>query len=224
MNSPSGRKLPASSPSPGPGDSGDGRKRTIAITLLALGAGAVTIGTFSGAGTGSRDRPRTYKDVATCEAEKIIPSNECRQNFMQAISSHERSAPGFAAREACEKEYGASNCLNPSQASGRASLFIPIMAGYLIGQRAGGGFQSAPLYRRPGDPADEYRQSAAFPYAASSGSSSSSGSRSGSWAWGGSSSGSSSGSAAPASSSSSSAVTTTSRGGFGSSSHGSSGT
>ena len=145
MNSPSSRTPPESAPPSSPGESGDGRKRTVAMTLLALGAGAVTIGAFSGAGTGSRDRPRTYKDPASCEAEHIVPSNECRQNFMQAVSSHERSAPGFAAREACEKEYGAGNCVNPSAGSGRASLFIPVMAGYLIGQRAGGGFQAAPL-------------------------------------------------------------------------------
>lgn len=219
MKSP-GQKQPTAQP-PEPGD---GRKRTIAITLLALGAGAVTIGMFSG--RSSSNSLRTYRDVASCEAGKPDSSVNCRETFTQALNSHERSAPGFSARENCEKEYGTGNCVQPSPNSGRSNVFIPAMAGFLLGQRASGGFQSAPLYRRPGDPEGEFRQSAAFPFpmTTSSSSSSSSSSRSNSSLFRSSSpsSGSTTSTSRPSSSSSSMGVTTTSRGGFGASSRGSS--
>lgn len=143
---------------------GEDRKRTMAITLLALGAGAVTIGAFTGLGSSSRDRLRVFGSVASCEADGQIPAAECAAQYQQALSAHERSAPAFATRENCENEYGAGNCVNPSAASGRPSMFIPMMNGYLMARRATGGFQAAPLYRRPADPAGEFRQSAAFPF------------------------------------------------------------
>ena len=219
-----------SPPQPPPADTADKRKRTIAITLLALGAGAVTIGAFSGAGTGSGNRPRTFKDVTECEADKSITSVDCSSNFKQALSAHERSAPAHQSREGCEREYGAGNCTNPSAGSGRSSMFIPVMAGYMLGRQAAGGFQAAPLYRRPGDPQGEFRQSAAFPNPMSSGSSSSysSGSRSGFWDSRSSSStsppASTSTTQRPATGSPGMAIPGTSRGGFGASSRGSSGT
>ncbi len=200
---------PETPPPPG------GRKRTIAITLLAVGAGAVTIGAFSGLGSSSGDAQRTYKDIASCEAEKIIPADECRRNFTQAWSAHERSFQPYQSRDVCEKDYGAGNCTSPTTA-GQASLFIPLMAGYMIAQRAGA-YQAAPLYRRPGDPDGEFRQSAAFPFAASSSSSSSSSSSRG---FSSSSTGSSS---TRTTTGTTSGFTTTSRGGFGGSSMGVSG-
>lgn len=213
-----------SQPSAPPPEPADGRKRTVAITLLALGAGAVTIGVFSG--RGSSNSLRTYRDVASCEAGRPDSSVNCRENFTQALNSHERSAPGFNSREACEKDYGQGNCVQPSSTSGRSNVFIPAMAGFLLGQRASGGFQAAPLYRRPGDPEGEFRQSAAFPFPTTSSSSSSSSSGRGGSSFFGSSSSSSSSSTTtsrPSTSSSSMGVTTTSRGGFGASGRSSSG-
>lgn len=207
---------PGSAPSSPP----DNRKRTVAITLLAVGAGAVTIGALSGVGS-SGNRTRTFPDVATCEAQKQDTSINCGYEFNSSYNLHERNAPTYPSRQACETEFGANNCTQPSSASGRAQYFIPAMAAFMIGPRSTGGFQSAPLYRSPRDPANEFRQSAAFPYPVTYSSSSSS-SSSGRSFWN--SSGSSTSSPTTTSrSSTSSPVTTTSRGGFGSSAHSSSG-
>ena len=94
---------PKRSPGRQPGEDApaSGRKRTVAISLLALGAGAVTIGVYSG-GAGSGNR--TFQSVESCEAERKDNSYDCKNNFTQALNSHERSAPAFANREACEKQ------------------------------------------------------------------------------------------------------------------------
>jgi uncharacterized protein YgiB involved in biofilm formation len=222
MNTRARRQPRQPMPAPQPPAEGGGRKRTIAITLLALGAGAVTIGALT---TGSdRNRTRHYTDVASCEKDNLISSTECQDNFKQALSSHERNAPAYQSREACEKEFGAGSCTNPSASSGRPSAFIPLMAGYLLAQRASGGFQSAPLYRRPGDPQGEFRQTAAFPFPITPPASSTSSSSSSRGFFGSSSGSSSSPSSSTTSrpSSTSSGITSTSRGGFGSSARSSS--
>lgn len=164
----------------GPGgdhETGGSRKRTLVISLLALGAGAVTIGNFTGAGSSQSDT-RTYRDVRQCEADRLLPAAECATQFQQAKQAHERAAPAFANRADCEKEYGANNCAQPTTNPSRQNSYLPLMAAYLIGRRATGGYQAAPMLRRPGDPADEYRISAAFPAPMSTSSGSSSSTRS----------------------------------------------
>lgn len=143
-------------------DAGGSRKRTLVISLLALGAGAVTIGNFTGSGSSSSDT-RTYRSIGQCEADRLLTAAECATQFQQAKQAHERAAPAFANRADCEKEFGANNCAQPTTNPARQTSYLPIMAAYLIGRRAAGGYQAAPMFRRPGDPAGEYRISAAFP-------------------------------------------------------------
>jgi len=149
------------SPQGGAGEGDSNRKRTLVISLLAFGAGAVTIGGLTGTGSSNRSETRTYRSVSQCEADKLLTPEECATNFQQARAAHESAAPAFTNRNDCEREYGAGNCAVPS--STRTSSYIPLMTAYLIGRRAGGGYQSAPMYRRPTDPANEYRLSAGFP-------------------------------------------------------------
>jgi uncharacterized protein YgiB involved in biofilm formation len=143
-------------------EQGGGRKRTMVITLLALGAGAVTVGNLTGAGSTRGTDQRTYRSVAQCEEEKLLSPQECVANFVQARQMHERAAPAFNSRTDCEREYGPGMCVPPSSESGRTNTYIPLMAAYLIGRRAAGGYQPAPMYRRPGDPQDEYRLTTGF--------------------------------------------------------------
>lgn len=145
-----------------PDGDGASRKRTLVISLLALGAGAVSVGNFTGAGSGPRTDTRTYKNITECEAERLLTPAECVTNFQQARMSHEKAAPVFAQQNDCEKEFGAGQCARPSDPS-RANTWIPAMAAYLVGRRAAGGYQAAPMFRRPGDPRDEYRLTAGFP-------------------------------------------------------------
>jgi len=208
-----------------PDGDGASRKRTLVVSLLALGAGAVTIGNFTGAGTGPRTDTRTYRSITECEADRLLSSAECVTNFQQARASHERSAPVYAQQNDCEKEFGPGQCVRPSDPA-RASTWIPVMAAYLVGRRAAGGYQAAPMFRRPGDPRDEYRLSAGFPaplLGATTGSGSSgrssfgTSSRSPSYYRSGSTIFTSGRNASPSRSGISSSRSSTSRGGFGSS-------
>ncbi len=141
---------------------GGGRKRTLVVSLLALGAGAAGVGAYMGSGSETATANRIYTSQQQCERDSAVPAEDCRKQFVAAKAAHEKAAPLFPSKEACEGEYGDGKCTNPSSGT-RHSYYIPAMTGYMMGRAASGGYQSAPLYQRRGDPPGQYRQMAAFP-------------------------------------------------------------
>lgn len=113
------------------------------------------------------DKSDIASDFVRDESQCASQSNPgaCRQALMDAREAHVRTAPAFASAEACEEKFGAANCqpvtgIKPTteqlaaagtepaqvqQASG--SFFMPLLAGYMMGRLAGGGFAAQPLYR-----------------------------------------------------------------------------
>lgn len=150
------RPRPASQPD------GGNRKRTLIVSLLALGAGAAGVGMLMDSSSESATDNRIFTSVDQCQRDSAIPSEECGRQFAQAKQAHEKAAPLYPSREACEQEYGDAKCTNPSSGT-RTSYYIPMMTGYMMSRAAGGGYQAAPLYQRRGDPPGQYRQTAAFP-------------------------------------------------------------
>lgn len=130
------------------------RSRTVALTLL--GAAAFTV-------AGCREEQvdaQAFPDLASCQAaaasEGLFTSAECQQAFAEAEQLHVESAPRYDSIEVCEAQHGAGNCgSEESQVSsgGSGSIFMPLLAGYLLGNmlgRAGGGMAGAqPMYRTP---------------------------------------------------------------------------
>jgi len=103
------------------------------------------------------------RDEAQCASQSN--PGACRQALMDAREAHARTAPAFASLEACEQKFGLENCqpatAKPTeaqlaaagtppqqvqQASG-GSFFMPLLAGYMMGRMAGGGYAAQPLYR-----------------------------------------------------------------------------
>ncbi|MEE2861967.1 MAG: DUF1190 domain-containing protein [Pseudomonadota bacterium] len=128
------------------------RSRTVALTIL--GAAAFTV-------AGCREEQveaQAFPDLASCrsaaEQQGLFTPAECDQAFAQAEELHVEAAPRYDSLAVCEEQHGEGACGSEDQVvdgGGSGSIFMPLLAGYLIGNmlgRAGGGMAAAqPLYR-----------------------------------------------------------------------------
>lgn len=90
-----------------------------------------------------------HRDPVEC-AQKLDRAT-CEGAYAEARTEHLKSAPAFASRESCEQSFGAANCSwqeasvspdqiqepRPAGASSGGGWFMPLMAGYLIGNVLG---------------------------------------------------------------------------------------
>ncbi|MGE3246909.1 MAG: DUF1190 domain-containing protein [Beijerinckiaceae bacterium] len=139
------------------------RKRTVIISVLTLGAGAAIYGAVNGSdadGTVASSN-KMFRSIAECERDSAVPREECVRQFQAAQAAHQKSAPHFQSKQVCESVYGEGKCETP--ASTTQSYFSPMMTAYLLGRSSRGAWQSAPLYQRRGDPPGQFRQMAPFP-------------------------------------------------------------
>lgn len=80
-----------------------------------------------------------FDDRAACEASGTEPE-VCEAQYAQAAEEHAETAPRYDALAVCEAEHGAGSCIEDEQ---RSSVFMPLMAGFLMGQMLSGrGFAS----------------------------------------------------------------------------------
>ncbi len=130
------------------------RKRSRAVALTILGAAAFAL-------AGCREEAveaEAFPDLGACKAAaeqggSSFSSLDCEIAFQEAQTLHAEAAPRYESQEVCEELHGVGNCGSEQQAtgSGGGSIFMPLIAGYLIGSMLGGGRQgmaaSQPLYR-----------------------------------------------------------------------------
>lgn len=122
-------------------------KRTRTLSLALMGAGAVTLTAC--------DEPKTdvvlYQSVDQCARDGVSP-DVCQQSYRDAVSAHLNAAPRYASDADCASDFGLDGCRAYSS-SGGSSLFLPLMAGYMMGNTVGGSsrYKGQPLYRSRGD-------------------------------------------------------------------------
>ncbi|CAM3391665.1 DUF1190 domain-containing protein [Paracoccus nototheniae] len=128
------------------------RSRTVALTIL--GAAAFTV-------AGCREEQveaQAFPDLASCRSAAsdggLVTAAQCDQAFAEAEALHVEAAPRYDSLAVCEEQHGAGNCGSEEQQvsnGGSGGIFMPLLAGYLIGSmmgRAGGGTAAAqPMYR-----------------------------------------------------------------------------
>jgi len=90
-----------------------------------------------------------HRDPVECSQK--LDRATCDAAYAEARAEHLKSAPAFASRDGCEQKFGAANCswqeatANPDQiqeqrqggTSSGSGWFMPLMAGYLIGNVLG---------------------------------------------------------------------------------------
>lgn len=127
------------------------RSRTVALTIL--GAASFTL-------AGCREEQidaQAFPDLQSCrqEAEQAgFSAGDCEAAFAEAQQLHVESAPRYDSLTVCEEQHGEGACGTEEQVAsgGSGSIFMPLIAGYLLGNMLGGrgGMAAAqPLYRTP---------------------------------------------------------------------------
>lgn len=146
-------------------------KRSKHVALVILGAAAFTL---AGCKSDEVDA-QAFPDIASCKAAAerggLFSAQECDAAFNEAQKLHVETAPRYENREACEAQHGAGACGTEAEATagaaatpageqqqasggGMGSIFMPMIAGYLMGSmlsgaRGAGVAPSQPMYRTP---------------------------------------------------------------------------
>jgi uncharacterized protein YgiB involved in biofilm formation len=136
------------------------RRRSVYVgfSVLTLSAAGALAGCDRAA-----DQPKVYSTVADCRAEH--PGQACDAAWQASVGEHDQTAPHYTRKEECEAQYGVGHC-----ESRQGGIFIPMMAGFVLGQMMnnhnsgyyGGGYVGHPVffaagggYRAPVVPAGE---------------------------------------------------------------------
>ena len=76
-----------------------------------------------------------FRDPAACEAAGL-GADDCAAAFEAAAAEHAETAPRYDALAVCEEQHGEDACV--AEERGGSSIFLPLMAGYLLGSALGG--------------------------------------------------------------------------------------
>lgn len=124
-------------------------KRSSSIALVMVSASALALTAC--------DEPtvdaEVYSSLAECVRESQQSNEDCRKGFLAAREQHAKVAPKYSSRQDCMEDFGANQCERaPYETSGGGSVFMPIMAGYMMGRvLSGGSVFPQPLYRSADD-------------------------------------------------------------------------
>ncbi|WP_045392245.1 DUF1190 domain-containing protein [Falsirhodobacter sp. alg1] len=126
------------------------RKRSCTVALTLMGTAFILAGCKE-----ETTDAAAFPDVASCRAEAErgnlnFTAADCDNAFATAQADYAETAPRYDALAVCEEEHGAGNCTQAAQSGGGFS-FMPLLAGFMIGQMLGGrgGFMSQPLVKTP---------------------------------------------------------------------------
>src|SRR5690606_5655543 len=122
--------------------------------IAILGAAAFTL-------AGCREEQvdaQAFPDLKSCTAEAnrggMFTIQDCEAAAAEAESLHVEAAPRYDSIAVCEEQHGVGACGSepPATLGGSGSIFMPLLAGYLIGSMLGGraGMSAGqPMYKTP---------------------------------------------------------------------------
>ncbi|MCQ0091688.1 DUF1190 domain-containing protein [Roseovarius sp. M141] len=127
-------------------------KRSNRVAITILGAAAFTL-------AGCREEQvdaAAFPDLQSCTSEAtnggLFSVQDCEAAFADAQTLHVEAAPRYDSVEVCEEQHGVGACSTEQAATpgGSGSIFMPLLAGYLIGNMLSGrsGMSAGqPLYK-----------------------------------------------------------------------------
>ena len=122
-------------------------KRSRSVKLVAMGSGLLLMAACEEAKVDTA----LFESVKQCSSLGFS-EQECVANFQQAQQTHIAAAPKYVSRSDCEADFGAEKCeVAPQRTTSGGSVFMPMMAGYMMGSMLSGGGRGQPLYRSKSD-------------------------------------------------------------------------
>jgi uncharacterized protein YgiB involved in biofilm formation len=86
-----------------------------------------------------------FANLEECKATQVVTASTCELEFKRAEQIKVADAPKFENLASCEQEYGAAACR--SSTWNGASVFVPVMAGFLVARSLSGSqTEGQPLY------------------------------------------------------------------------------
>ena len=121
-------------------------KRSKSVRLVAMGTGLLLV---TGCEEAKLDTA-LFESVKQC-TELGFTQQECVTNYQQAQRTHISAAPKYTSQSDCEADFGTKKCeVAPQRTTSGGSVFMPMMAGYMMGSMLSGGGRGQPLYRSAG--------------------------------------------------------------------------
>ena len=114
------------------------RKRSRHVRLALVGATAFTLAACRDEDVPSAAFPTLDACLeAAAGPGTWVTEESCESGFGEALEAHVETAPRYDDQALCEAEHG-GECLVEERPGGGGSVFLPLMAGYLLGNMLGG--------------------------------------------------------------------------------------
>lgn len=107
---------------------------------------ALAIATLSfTACSSSTEEVKIVSSVSDCTTNTSLTATQCEAAYTKALAEAERTGPKYRSQAECEAEFGYQQC----QQSRSNGIFMPLMAGFMIGNlmNNNGGYAYNPVYQ-----------------------------------------------------------------------------
>ncbi|WP_416896343.1 MAG: DUF1190 domain-containing protein [Minwuia sp.] len=126
-------------------------KRSRRVALISMGAATLSLAACEEEKTATH----IYELAEQCIQGGFFSTEQCEADFKVAREQHAEVAPKYLSKADCEADFGNGQCeTSPYETSSGGSVFMPLLAGYLMGSMLSGGGRTAatqPLYRSGDD-------------------------------------------------------------------------
>lgn len=126
-------------------------KRSKTVALAIVGAASFALAGCKEEQVDAQAFPDLQSCLDAVGPTSLFSAQDCETAFDETLALHAETAPRYDSLQVCEEQYGEGNCGSEAQATGggSGSIFMPLIAGYLIGNMLGGGrgLGAQPMYR-----------------------------------------------------------------------------
>lgn len=135
------------------------RKKPRTLRAQAARPLAVAIAAISIAGCSSKEDVKLVTSVEQCYSDTDLTRQQCQEAYARAVKTAECTGPKYTSLAECEKQHGSNACQSSKNSSG-SSIFLPMVAGFMVGQMLSdnrGYYNYNPIYRNDTRYYDRYR-------------------------------------------------------------------